>query len=199
MDAIARVGRNISSEDFGKTAWDPSTYGRGETGPAPRVTGFSDLIDERLAILDYLGAMTPQQRAGVALLVLSNRLVREWAQWLKAVGFPAQRLDQYEGIPVSGIRRSAPTPDRNGLEFTRVILPGLNGGDVPAVEIDETDTYFMQARQLYVAMGRARDELWMSYAGQPSDLVEPLIGGDDIPVADFDPPEVGASSVSGKR
>ena len=174
LDAIALFGRAVSSQDFGEDGLGAVDLKPRRSGPPPRVSGHADLLDERLAIMNYLASLPEDGRAGVALLVLSNRLVREWAQWLKAVGLPARRLDDYEGVPVSGIKVGTYARSK-GLEFERVVLPGLNLGEVPAVDIENEDTYFLQARQLYVAMSRARDELWMSYAGTPSLLIEELV------------------------
>jgi superfamily I DNA/RNA helicase len=138
------------------------------------INGYRDQLDERLGVMNYLGALTTEELAGVALLVLSNRLVREWAQWLKAARFSARRLDEYEGLPIAGIKVGTYARSK-GLEFTRVILPGLTADGVPSVDMEDADSFFLQARQLYVAMGRARDELWMSYSGKPSVLIEDLV------------------------
>ena len=67
-----------------------------------------------------------------------------------------------------------------GTEFTRVLLFGLNQDSIPmglkAYDYDETELSEAQLRErslLYVAASRARDELVITYSGEPSELLPP--------------------------
>ena len=61
-----------------------------------------------------------------------------------------------------------------GLEFPVVFLAGLNAGDLP-LERESSPTNVEEERRLFfVGMTRAREELILSYGGQPSAFTDEL-------------------------
>ncbi len=108
-------------------------------------------------------------RAGdMAVLVPSNREVRAWRTVLEAAGLPVSLLNDYDGRPTDAVKVG--TYQRaKGLEFTCVLLPDHDTA-VPPQQPDETEEAYreraeLQRRQLFVAMTRARDRLWLGSRG----------------------------------
>ena len=98
-------------------------------------------------------------------------------------------LDQYVGTPTPGAKVGTYSRSK-GLEFVRVFLPDVAEGKFPTVPLDQTDEYLLQASRLYVAMARARDQLFISYVGAPSYLVEQITSPDpSLPVVSTDEDE----------
>lgn len=100
----------------------------------------------------------------IAVLTSSNHKATEWHDALTAAGVPATFLREYDGHTVDAVKVG--TYQRaKGLEFACVFLPDHDQA-VPARGPDETDDAYrdraeLQRRQLFVAMTRARDRLWL--------------------------------------
>ena len=91
------------------------------------------------------------------------------------------------GVSVRGVDREAVKPGEavvmtmhraKGTEFSKVILVGLGAKSMPpslkAYEYSEADLQEAVARErslLYVAASRARDELVVTWSGEPSELL----------------------------
>lgn len=99
----------------------------------------------------------------LAVLSLDWRGVRASERALTAAGIPWTKLDDYDGtvtdaVKVGTIKRA------KGLEFKHVLLAGMPSvlldGVVPA-EPSRLERYELERRELYVAMTRARDGLWV--------------------------------------
>src|SRR3954454_15031574 len=88
-------------------------------------------------------------------------------------GLPTQQLKDYDGRPND--RAKVGTYQRaKGLEFKQVFLPRLDlaGKQIHHHDKENRDAYLAQVRrQLFVAMARARDGLWLGWAGHPSSLL----------------------------
>lgn len=79
-----------------------------------------------------------------------------------------------EGTVQSGAVRLMTLHACKGLEFPVVFLAGLNSGDLP-LEREKSPTNVEEERRLFfVGMTRAREELIVSYGGQPSAFVDEL-------------------------
>jgi len=79
-----------------------------------------------------------------------------------------------EGAVQSGAVRLMTLHACKGLEFPVVFLAGLNSGDLP-LEREKSPTNVEEERRLFfVGMTRAREELIVSYGGQPSAFVDEL-------------------------
>jgi superfamily I DNA/RNA helicase len=147
-------------------------------GPAPARNGFDDIDDHNLALAaDIEGAVDAGCGPGdVAILVPTNKMVTEYASAISAIGLTTQKLDQYEGRPNAHVKVG--TYQRaKGLEFKRVYLPRLDvaglGEKRRQGEDDETyaERIALLRRQLFVAMTRARDALWLGWIREPSTLI----------------------------
>ncbi len=171
MRAVGALGQYVSTEEFGEDGVRGLAYSTVRSGPRPRLRAFASAEDERAWVVSQLD---PDDATldGTGILVLSNRLVEEWRARLEAAGIGSVPLGEYHGRPVPGVKVG--TYHRaKGLEFTRLFLPGLDVG-YPPCDRDDPDEMIEKGSLLYVAMSRARDELFLSYAGAPSMFLEAL-------------------------
>ncbi|MWK36820.1 AAA family ATPase [Actinomadura sp. J1-007] len=100
--------------------------------------------------------------AGSVVLCRSRREVEQYHRFLVRAGIPVLRLEQYDGRPVEAVKLGTYRRAK-GLEFKYVFLPhhdvGLsNGALTDAVDSERAE---LARRQLFVAMTRARDLLWL--------------------------------------
>ncbi|MEV6671298.1 UvrD-helicase domain-containing protein [Streptomyces sp. NPDC051162] len=105
--------------------------------------------------------------ADVAVLCPSWAALRHYQQLLARAGIPVCLLEHYDGQPVDGLKLGSYRRAK-GLEFKHVYLPrhdeALRGGapgDESAHERRE-----LARSQLFVAMTRARDTLWLGSVPQ---------------------------------
>ncbi|MGW1375736.1 UvrD-helicase domain-containing protein [Streptomyces sp. NPDC002446] len=149
------------------------TYHHGEVQRAVLPT--PDAHDE--ALLSALRALTPQELADSAVLCFSKRAIARYQRLLTRADIGVCLLEQYDGNPVGGVKLGSYRRAK-GLEFKRVYLPRYDAG-LPsdtkqangAAGVETARERGELARsQLFVAMTRARDVLWLgSVAGAPGE------------------------------
>lgn len=134
------------------------------SGEAPQVTRFGSRGEHDTALLARLRLLldTPDVHAGdVAILAMYSRQVRDVRTLLDRAGIPSIDLEKYDGritpaVKVGTIKRA------KGLEFKHVLAahtPLRLVAEQPAETRTERDE--LERRELYVAMTRARDGLWV--------------------------------------
>ncbi len=106
----------------------------------------------------------------MAVLAERTRTVDHYRRVLTKAGIPFVELTDYDGessdrVKIGTIKRA------KGLEFAYVLIPGLSQ-EPPGMASGETaDSHAERVerwrRELYVAMTRARDGLWLGYLGGP--------------------------------
>lgn len=124
--------------------------------------------DQRL--VDALEALMPGALADAAVLCARKKDVEHYQRLLTKAGIPIQRLEHYDGRYDAACKIG--TFHRvKGLEFKHVFLPchdallrDTNGFSNAAPERAE-----LVRRQLFVAMTRARDTLWLGSVQAPAD------------------------------
>jgi DNA helicase-2/ATP-dependent DNA helicase PcrA len=84
--------------------------------------------------------------------------VGEFLDWVVAGGDGAMELDGADGVELSTFHRS------KGLEWPAVAVIGLEDGMVPIAYATTAQAVAEERRLLYVALTRAEDELWCSWA-----------------------------------
>ncbi|MGA4670076.1 3'-5' exonuclease [Propionibacteriaceae bacterium Y1923] len=103
----------------------------------------------------------------VAVLCRTKRAVDGVTRTLERAGIPLVQLEDYRGdtvdrVKVGTIKRA------KGLEFKQVLIPDVHPGQTsispPAAEADH-ERWELERRELYVAMTRARDGLWVGITG----------------------------------
>lgn len=110
------------------------------------------------------------ERADVAVLCPSMRAIAHYQRLLTRAGIPVCPLEQYDGRPVDAVKLGTYLRAK-GLEFKCVYLPqhdtallnGASTGGPAAPEPPETarERAELLRSQLFVAMTRARDVLWL--------------------------------------
>ncbi|MEW9517307.1 nuclease-related domain-containing DEAD/DEAH box helicase [Streptomyces tubercidicus] len=118
------------------------------------------------ALLTALRGLTPQELAGSAVLCPAKRAIEHYQRLLTRAGLPVCSLDRYDGHPVEAVKLGSYRRAK-GLEFKRVYLPqhdtppptGCPAGRTPGETAHERAE--LARSQLYVAMTRARDVLWL--------------------------------------
>jgi DNA helicase-2/ATP-dependent DNA helicase PcrA len=84
--------------------------------------------------------------------------VGDFLEWLAAGGDGEVDLDPADGVELSTFHRA------KGLEWPAVAVVGLEDGMVPIAYALTPDALAEERRLLYVALTRAEDELWCSWA-----------------------------------
>lgn len=134
----------------------------------------ADFVAERVRdLVDRHGALG---LGDIAIFVASNPEVDWWEQELGTRGLGAQPLKKYDGVPTPAIKLG--TYHRaKGLEFKLVFLPDLSAKRFPRQqqpgqdEAEYLDARALQISQVFVAMTRARDGLFLLSTGDPSPLL----------------------------
>ena len=175
MRAAAALSSYVSSEhdDWSRdSAWQPV-----RTGKRPTLREFPTMLEER-AFVTASVQERPLLRDATAILVATNKLRDQWKQTLRDAGLDVCDLREYLGRPTSGVKVGTYNYAK-GLEFKRVIMPNLSAYAIRA-DPNRLDELIARGSTLYVAMTRARDELDMSYAGEPAVFVDPLLEHVDV-------------------
>ncbi|MFE6779468.1 UvrD-helicase domain-containing protein [Streptomyces sp. NPDC057702] len=119
------------------------------------------------ALLAALRALPAGGHADVAVLCPSRHAIDHYRALLTQAGIPVCPLDRYDGRPVDAVKLGTYRRAK-GLEFKRVYLPRYDtrapndppaGG--PTVSEASRERAELRRSQLFVAMTRARDVLWL--------------------------------------
>ncbi|CAN5511202.1 hypothetical protein BH10ACT6_BH10ACT6_00830 [soil metagenome] len=164
-------GDLIPDIESGAPSEDGSEISR--RGPRPVYTAFpsrythdSSLVERVQRIVEDSGGSTSYGDIGV--LALHAWHAREAADALEAAGIPVIQLEKYDGTPTNAVKFGT-IKRAKGLEFKEVLVvrtpPHLVQPDA-ATDADEAalERRLLQRRELYVAMTRARDGLWVGVA-----------------------------------
>lgn len=148
-------------------------------GEPPRVEVFSDFTAEVEAIARFVQGGDSNR---TCLVARTNSLVEKYTTALETRSISTYRLrrSSAEDRTASGLRVA--TMHRvKGLEFDRMIIAGVNQGDVPLAmltqatedEAVKADIELQERTLLYVATTRARSEVLLTASGTPSPWLSP--------------------------
>jgi superfamily I DNA/RNA helicase len=133
-------------------------------------------VEQRTKLIGALqAAIVDGVRSGeIAVLVKTRRDVETWLVSLRAAGLAASQLTDYDGTATDAVKVG--TYQRaKGLEFACVFLPDYDRAIDKQLATETDDAYReraeLQRRQLFVAMTRARDRLWLGSRGQRAAFV----------------------------
>ncbi len=168
-------------DDLDSTATDDEREDTATTreGDEPILASFDTVEDhdaELLVQLEELAARPDTGLGDVAILVPTNRLAKDYESVVTAMGLRAQNLSKYEGLPTDAVKVG--TYQRaKGLEFKQVLLPRLDSdglGESARPGEDEAthqERLELLRRQIYVAITRARDGVWLGSVGGSASLL----------------------------
>jgi AAA domain/UvrD-like helicase C-terminal domain len=138
--------------------------------------GFDEELDEVAKRITSLVGTGTISFGDIAVCVATNNLVQSAQAGLQQRGIPVIELTKYEGTPIDKVKVG--THHRvKGLEFKVVFLPGLGATDFPRPQApgqpdDEyAEVVAMAMSQLFVAMTRARDGLFLLASGEPTTAI----------------------------
>jgi len=112
----------------------------------------------------------------IGVFLPTNKLVDAVATALYEAGLPYRKLDKYHGVPAPEVKVGTYFRAK-GLEFKVVFLPGVSDGVLPRMrvegqdEVEYADQRSLSLSQLFVAMTRARDNLFVLYVDTPSEFL----------------------------
>ena len=99
------------------------------------------------------------------MLCPTNPAAERWLSTLSHADIPAIALTAYDGRTIDAVKVG--TYQRaKGLEFAEVFIPDHTREPAPRRDTESTDAHderaALERRQLFVAMTRARDQLWLA-------------------------------------
>lgn len=152
-------------------------------GARPRLVmcrGFSDEVDFVAGEINRIVADDALDYGDIAVAVATNNKAKETMTALRRSGIQCQELKDYDGIPTPAVKVG--THHRiKGLEFKVVFLPSISADEFPRAQTagQDDDEYAeqrdRQISQLFVAMTRARDLLYVTSSGEPSALISQCV------------------------
>ena len=167
--------------DLEEQAEDASEYRSARVGPLPRLLQTATADESFVQAASVVGRWMAELADGegqetIGILVRTEQaaeaLVRALDERAIATRFVSNKTVP-AGKPVVMTMHRA-----KGMEFSKVLLFGVDDSSLPAsfaltevVESDREDILQKEKSLLYVAMTRARDELVVIWAGDPSDLL----------------------------
>jgi hypothetical protein len=148
-------------------------------GESPELEPFDSVDAHDAALVARIEELTRREDTGpgdIAVLLPTNRLAQQYESLISRLGLRTQKLTKYDGVPSDAVKVGTYQRGK-GLEFKRVFIPRLDGdgiGDSRRHGEDEAthaERIELLRRQVYVAITRARDGVWLGWVGSPSQLV----------------------------
>ena len=172
---VLRGGKYVDLEDAAESS---AAYRSARSGPVPRLIPCATLSEELDKAADLIRLWVAETDAPETIAVL----VREQRQRDRVVTGLAER-----GVTIRAVDREHIKPGQpvvmtmhraKGTEFSKILLFGVDQGAIPRPLRDEqyaedawADALLRERSLLYVAATRARDELALSWSGDPSQLL----------------------------
>lgn len=185
IDSAMAVAGDETVDDLG------DEYARGDAdadasrrGLKPVLVAASSFEDEIGFIADRMADLVAKRAIGfgdMAICAATNRLVDDTKQFLRKREIPCQDLQDYEGVQNDSVKVGTFFRAK-GLEFKVVFLPGLTDGEFPRSrapgqdEGEYEEQRALSVSQLFVAMTRARDGLFLTCTNNPSPVLAPALG-----------------------
>ena len=184
-DAIRRFAmRTLAGEtfdDLDEGTDDAKGYISLRSGPEPRVEMCEDLASERAFLVSEIQRLVQEERVPPSHICVAARtheqLDESYGPALSTAGVDTEKLSR--GAPRSDSVRLATMHRIKGLEFPVVFLVGVDHAHVPlpTPELSAPDPVVRAHAKkrerclLYVAASRARDRLYVTASGKPSELI----------------------------
>lgn len=149
-------------------------------GPAPEMAGYATTRDERTALASKLGSWSTAgiKWSEVAVVAHDKSDVAEVTEFLRTHEIPAITVEASTDEQAIGEKVRVMTMHRaKGLEYRAVAITGAGNNKLPASWIKNLDDDAREAALarerslLYVSGSRAREHLYVSWTGEPSELL----------------------------
>ncbi|WP_022909111.1 3'-5' exonuclease [Aestuariimicrobium kwangyangense] len=164
---------------------DASEYRSARSGPLPRLIPAANLTDELDRAATVVRTWLDELKEGegpetIGLLVRTEKVGEQLVRALEERHVPSRFVSE-KSVPVG--KPVVMTMHRaKGMEFARVLIFGVDSSALPAPftlkdvpEADKADILQRETSLLYVAATRARDELVITWAGDPSTILPTMV------------------------
>ena len=141
-----------------------------------------EFVAKRIRRLEEADSIT---RGDIGVFAATNSRVKDALAFLTNSGMGCQELTEFNGQP-NQLTKLGTFHRSKGLEFKVVFLLDLSAGSFPSSrragqsEIEYSEQKALQLSQLFVAMTRARDSLYVLYSNEPSDVLYEALDCFDI-------------------
>lgn len=167
--------------DLEEDTEDTSEYRSARVGPVPRLLPAASLTEELEQAATVVGTWLKELKEGegpetIGILVRTEQAGEQLVRALDERQVPSRFVSDKAvpaGKPVVMTMHRA-----KGMEFARVLIFGVDSTALPApfalknvADADKADILQREKSLLYVAATRARDELVLLWAGDPSELL----------------------------
>jgi len=153
-------------------------------GEPPVLRGFADEEVERRFVVADIAARTDHGATlgDIGVFCMRTAQVKALLALFKQRGLAAQDLTTYKGRTTRAVKVGTLFRAK-GLEFKEVYLPHASVSLPDANERgDPEEARELARRRFFVGMTRARDRLVITWSGEPSEFLEPLLRGSDDPI-----------------
>lgn len=154
-------------------------YRSARTGPKPVLRQCTSAAEELEVVAGYINDWLADPSVEPSTVAVLTRGGGERSQFVRALaerGISARALDDNPAVPghvqVLTMHRS------KGMEFSRIVLAGVDENRVPAKaslhgvpEEDVEEARLRERSLLYVAASRARDQVVVTWSGRRSELL----------------------------
>lgn len=156
------------------------------SGPVPEARGFPNVVGERSALLEKLRSWNAAHMpwSEMAVLTRNRSQVNELNDALADAGVPSAKVEARTDESILGDQVRVMTMHRaKGLEFRAVAVVGASSKELPPWPIRQLDgeereaAYARERSLVYVSGSRAREQLYISWVGNPSDLIDQALVG----------------------
>jgi hypothetical protein len=168
------ASRMVAGDEFadieGAVARGDAARAIARTGPEPVVQASQSWTDRDVQLVDRTRTVLREVGTGpgdVGVLCITRAGATRAAEVLRRAGIKVVMLDKYDGSEVDAVKVGT-IKRAKGLEFKQVLLPDVRPHHIGDAEAPsdgaERERWERLRRELYVAMTRARDGLWVGVA-----------------------------------
>lgn len=143
-------------------------------GPPPQLLQCGDSLTETKFLVDLVKKFQLENKDRViGILTRTWRHAYALLRQMREADVQAELVKQDQGDVLSPGVKVTSLHSAKGLEFDVVLVLSLNEGVIPSMDNEEEDEehFDVERRLLYVAMTRAKHELYMFVSGQPSRFI----------------------------
>ena len=164
--SIVRENSFVDIESGARGTADAAEFLR--RGAKPKVVRFSSKQRHDVSVVDHIRTLLedPSVALGdIGVLAMYRHQVNDLLAAIRAAGLAAIDLEKYDGRPTKAVKVGT-IKRAKGLEFKHVLvartpLALIDGMPAGIVADSERERLELELRELYVAMTRARDGLWV--------------------------------------
>ena len=176
--AMACAGSEpVDDDEGGRRARADAAHDALREGPRPVLVRVADAAAQVAFVMDEVRRLTRDGGVGggdIGVFAADRNRIRPALKGLREAGLRCQSLSQFDGVPNDAVK--VDTFHRaKGLEFKVVFLLGTAAFPRPRgakqTDAEYTEQRAMQISQLFVAMTRARDRLFVLCKDRPSDVL----------------------------